>query len=252
MTTPPNRRDLIRLRGWTAAQWSVGNPILAAREPGIETDTGRIKYGDGVTAWNSLPYSPGGSGGSQWVDFDTGSTVGVAYGEFDDQVRALERGALVVGRLSSDTIDDAAIGSLIVGRVGALGSSNSFAAAPGGVAAGAMDASTGGSASISASGWGAFAAGYAYGYGGFASISASGYGAFAAGYTYGENISATANGSFQWGPGTNDVEQSLRVGVGPWLVGTIGAPASPQNGMIWLNEDGQVVIRSGGVDVVIA
>lgn len=43
-------------RGGTAAQWTAANPVLAAREQGIETDTGYQKVGDGVTAWTALPY----------------------------------------------------------------------------------------------------------------------------------------------------------------------------------------------------
>jgi len=46
----------IQLRHDTAANWTTANPILKDSEPGRETDTGRLKYGDGVTAWNSLPY----------------------------------------------------------------------------------------------------------------------------------------------------------------------------------------------------
>jgi hypothetical protein len=33
--------------------------VLALGEQGYETDTGLAKWGDGVTAWNSLPYSNG-------------------------------------------------------------------------------------------------------------------------------------------------------------------------------------------------
>lgn len=47
---------LIQLRGNTQAYWVANNPILAAREPVFETDTRRIKYGDGVNAYNDLPY----------------------------------------------------------------------------------------------------------------------------------------------------------------------------------------------------
>lgn len=47
----------IRLRRDTAADWATANPILALGEPGLETDTTLIKYGDGVTRWNSLPYA---------------------------------------------------------------------------------------------------------------------------------------------------------------------------------------------------
>lgn len=46
-----------RLRRDTAANWTAANPVLALGEPGVETDTRFIKYGDGVTAWNALPYA---------------------------------------------------------------------------------------------------------------------------------------------------------------------------------------------------
>lgn len=46
----------IQLRRGTAAQWTAANPVLAAGEPGLETDTGYLKMGDGATDWNSLPY----------------------------------------------------------------------------------------------------------------------------------------------------------------------------------------------------
>ena len=51
----------IKLRRDTAANWTTENPILAEGEPGLETDTGRIKYGDGTTAWASLDYAGGGN-----------------------------------------------------------------------------------------------------------------------------------------------------------------------------------------------
>ena len=46
----------IQLRRGSATQWSNANPTLAQGELGIELDTGRIKIGDGVTAWNTLRY----------------------------------------------------------------------------------------------------------------------------------------------------------------------------------------------------
>jgi len=45
----------IKTRRGTAAEWSAANPTLAAGEPGYETDTGILKIGDGVTAYNTLP-----------------------------------------------------------------------------------------------------------------------------------------------------------------------------------------------------
>jgi hypothetical protein len=46
----------IQLRRGTAASWTSTNPTLAAGEPGVEIDTGLQKIGNGVAAWNSLPY----------------------------------------------------------------------------------------------------------------------------------------------------------------------------------------------------
>jgi len=46
----------IQLRRGTANQWTTANPILAAGEAGYETDTKKLKYGDGTSNWTSLPY----------------------------------------------------------------------------------------------------------------------------------------------------------------------------------------------------
>jgi len=52
----------IKLRRDTAANWTSANPVLISGEPGLETDTGKLKFGDSSTAWNSLPYASGGGG----------------------------------------------------------------------------------------------------------------------------------------------------------------------------------------------
>ena len=49
----------IKQRIDTAASWESANPTLAAGELGIESDTNKIKIGDGATAWNDLVYKPG-------------------------------------------------------------------------------------------------------------------------------------------------------------------------------------------------
>ena len=48
--------DMIQIRRDTAANWTSANPILAQGELGAETDTDKIKIGDGTTAWSSLDY----------------------------------------------------------------------------------------------------------------------------------------------------------------------------------------------------
>lgn len=46
----------IQIRRGTAAQWAAANSVLAPGEQGLETDTGRLKVGDGATAWAGLGY----------------------------------------------------------------------------------------------------------------------------------------------------------------------------------------------------
>lgn len=58
------RQSLIAFRRDTAANWTSANPTLAAGEPGFETNTGKVKIGDGTTAWNSLAYVNPGTGAS--------------------------------------------------------------------------------------------------------------------------------------------------------------------------------------------
>lgn len=48
--------SIIQIRRDTASNWTTANPILALGEMGAETDTSKIKLGDGVTAWASVPY----------------------------------------------------------------------------------------------------------------------------------------------------------------------------------------------------
>jgi hypothetical protein len=55
------RRDIIKFRRGTAVEWANSDPqpggeVLRLGEPGYEKDTGKLKIGDGVTSWNSLPY----------------------------------------------------------------------------------------------------------------------------------------------------------------------------------------------------
>lgn len=47
----------IEVRTGTAGEWASVNPVLYLGEIGFESNTRRIKIGDGVTAWNSLPYA---------------------------------------------------------------------------------------------------------------------------------------------------------------------------------------------------
>lgn len=52
----------IQVRRDTAANWTSADPTLAEGEMGLETDTTFFKFGDGSTAWTSLPYVQDGLG----------------------------------------------------------------------------------------------------------------------------------------------------------------------------------------------
>lgn len=54
----------IKLRRDTAANFTSKNPVLGAGEPAYETDTKKLKIGDGTTAYNSLDYFTSGGGSS--------------------------------------------------------------------------------------------------------------------------------------------------------------------------------------------
>lgn len=45
-----------RFRRRKARAWIQENPVLLKGEPGYETDTGRVKVGDGSSHWTELDY----------------------------------------------------------------------------------------------------------------------------------------------------------------------------------------------------
>jgi len=47
----------IQVRRGTAAQWTSVNPILAAGEMGVESDTNLFKFGNGSSTWTALAYA---------------------------------------------------------------------------------------------------------------------------------------------------------------------------------------------------
>jgi hypothetical protein len=49
----------IQIRRDTAANWTSTNPTLASGEIGFETNTNKLKIGNGSTAWTSLAYASG-------------------------------------------------------------------------------------------------------------------------------------------------------------------------------------------------
>jgi hypothetical protein len=69
--------SVIRIRRGTAAAWNTADPILALGEPGYETDTGKLKIGDGSSNWSSLPYFDPVSGNYQPLDDELTALAGL-------------------------------------------------------------------------------------------------------------------------------------------------------------------------------
>jgi hypothetical protein len=97
----------------TATAWTSANSVLMLGEIGVETDTLKLKVGDGVTPWNSLAYVVSGSGGGggggavSSVQGRTGAVVitkaDVGLGNVDNTSNATERAT--VRTLTNATIN---------------------------------------------------------------------------------------------------------------------------------------------------
>lgn len=142
----------IKLRRDTAANWTASNPILAAGEPGLETDTRKLKYGNGTSTWATLTYGGGisiGEGGEINIGNVTGdepyvwdvnsiaigtdagieqSTAAVAIGHAAGY-SGQDRSAVAIGRSAGET--DQGRSSIAIGRYAAAGDQSEEAIAMG-------------------------------------------------------------------------------------------------------------------------
>ena len=84
----------IKLRRDTAANWTDANPILAAGEPGVETDTGLLKIGEGTLSWSELAYYTGSD--INLDDYATKEYIDNAISAIPDQIRG------TAGTISTD------------------------------------------------------------------------------------------------------------------------------------------------------
>ena len=100
----------IQVRRGTAAEWSAVNPVLAAGEMGLESDTNFIKFGDGTSSWSSLSYAnePLSNLTNTLADYvlvsDVGTANGVASLDSSGKVLASQ---LDITELSQDAVNAA-------------------------------------------------------------------------------------------------------------------------------------------------
>lgn len=259
----------------SAATWSSDNPVMLAGEIGITREAGGsktgIKIGDGSTAWKLLGYGPDILGSRYGDAVMYGRAVGgqLAFGSAygDVRIAATALGA-TAGGYAYANVNSGSPTAEILGQ-----GKGSFASG----AAYTYNWAATGYAKLATAGKGSHAFGYVYSYvDGKALMEASGQGSMVMGYVYGadpsllteisaqnrgtfaggsaespaNSIIASGRGAFQWGPGTNAVDQSLAVGGALRLNCLTGTPGALRNGDQW-EASGYVYIRSGGVSVKI-
>lgn len=103
---------IVSRRG-TAIQWATANPILNAGELGLETDTGKMKFGDGTSRWTSLSYTPP-------TDTQTATLLGEAI-DLLESLSMIERNAYEFAILESKRKEYYDILSVEGGRGGKYG-----------------------------------------------------------------------------------------------------------------------------------
>ena len=134
MTEAQLMADLIQLRRDTAANWTSANTVLSQGEQGYETDTGKMKIGDGSTAWTSLDYFVDSSAyatssdvatKANTADLATVATSG-SYDDLSDQPTIPS-----ITGLATETYVDTAVSNLVDTAPETLDTLNELAAALG-------------------------------------------------------------------------------------------------------------------------
>lgn len=110
------KKQKVQLRRGTAAEWTARNTLLLPAEPGYETDTGRLKLGDGLTRWNSLAYW----GAAEVSSGDYGQVIVNQDGTWSVDITPADIGASAVGHthsaseIASGTLSDSRLSGNVV------------------------------------------------------------------------------------------------------------------------------------------
>ena len=105
-------KTTFKFRRNTAEYWKNTNPILADGEPCFELDTGKLKIGNGTTAYNDLKYI---NGDSVQIEVATKDIIGaVLSSDEKNQVSVDESGHMEVNEIGVEKITNTSGITLVI------------------------------------------------------------------------------------------------------------------------------------------
>lgn len=108
MTT--TRRARFQTIGGTVAEWAADDIVPLVRELALETDTGKFKFGDGVTAYSALPYGSGVAWGGVTGTLSDQADLQAALNAKEPTIAGGTTGQYLRGDKSWQPLDKAAVG----------------------------------------------------------------------------------------------------------------------------------------------
>lgn len=113
-------------RRGTASQWTIADPVLAAGEIGVESDTAKFKIGDGINTWSTLDYFSAtpdltGYATEAYADQAEADAISTAASDATTKANTAESNA--------NSYTDTAISNLVDSAPGTLDTLNELAAA---------------------------------------------------------------------------------------------------------------------------
>lgn len=110
----------LQIKRDTAANWTSADTVLALAEPGYESDTGKLKFGDGSTAWTSLAYNYSGLTEAEFEQLENIGTTTISAAQWA-YLGALDQALTTGSNVSFNQMTDGTItitGGNITGATG--------------------------------------------------------------------------------------------------------------------------------------
>lgn len=105
-------RTTFKFRRNLASYWAEKNPVLAEGEPCFELDTGKLKIGNGETAYNDLPYI---NSDSVQIEIATEDVIGAVLSSSEkNHVSVDETGKMEVNEIGVEKITNTAGITLVI------------------------------------------------------------------------------------------------------------------------------------------